>query len=60
MGTGFQIAVAALTGVVLFLHALHGFSREVQKTGGEWLRRFESNRHAEPLPDPAAAPGDRP
>lgn len=39
MGTGFQIAVAALTGVVLFLHALQGFSREVQKTGGEWLRR---------------------
>ena len=39
MGMGFQIAVAALTGVVLFLHALQGFSREVQKTGGEWLRR---------------------
>ena len=38
MGTGFQVAVAALTAVVLFLHALQGFSHEIQKAGGEWLR----------------------
>lgn len=37
--TGFQIAIAALTAIVLFLHALQGFSKEIRRAGGEWLQQ---------------------
>ena len=48
--TDFQLAVAALAAVVLFLHGLHGLSRELQRVGGEplrlWLARTTRSRLA--------------
>jgi len=44
----FQVAIAALSAVVLFLYGLQGFSSELQKLGGvalkEWLSRVTANR----------------
>lgn len=34
-----QIAVAALAAIVLFLHALQGFSTELRRAGGDWLQQ---------------------
>ena len=44
----FQVAIAALSAVVLFLYGLQAFSAELQKIGGaalrEWLPRVTANR----------------
>ncbi|KAF1715474.1 Na/Pi cotransporter family protein [Pseudoxanthomonas wuyuanensis] len=34
----FQIAIAALAAIVLFLHALQGFNDELRRAGGAWLQ----------------------
>jgi phosphate:Na+ symporter len=35
----FQIGIAALAAIVLFLHALQGFSTELRRAGGDWLQQ---------------------
>jgi Na/Pi-cotransporter len=46
--TGLQTLIATFAAVVLFLHGLHGFSRELQEAGGvalqSWLGRVAANR----------------
>jgi Na/Pi-cotransporter len=46
--TTFQIIIAAVAAIVLFLHGLQGLSHELQIVGGErlqrWLGRFTANR----------------
>ncbi|WP_050464035.1 Na/Pi cotransporter family protein [Herbaspirillum autotrophicum] len=45
----FQIIIAAISSIVLFLYGLEGFSKELQATGGDrlrtWLARVTSNRY---------------
>lgn len=38
--SGVQLAIAALAAIALFLHALGGFSRELQRAGGAILRTW--------------------